>query len=77
MKRTTKKKLIMSILLYAALLGVVLSVSFSWFINNREASIATDSDMVITVGGRLQVKNADDENSAWSSIIEMDIGDVV
>ncbi len=73
MKRITKKKLILSILLYAALLGVVLSVSFSWFINNREASIITDDDMVITVGGKLEVRMADDEASEWGSLISMNI----
>ena len=69
MKRKTKKKLIVGIILYTVLLGTILGVSFAWFINNREVTVKSSDDMVITVSSKLEIKMLNDGGSGeWGSV---------
>ena len=75
MKKTSivKKYAKFGITLYVVIIGLAAVVSFSWFIINREVSLESSNELVVTAGNNLEISN---DGVNWGSKVTVGVDDI-
>ena len=75
MKKTSnlKRYAKFGVVLYIVILGLVAVVSFAWFIINREVSLESSNELVVTAGNNLEISN---DGETWGSKITIGMDDI-
>lgn len=75
MKKTSvvKKYAKFGIVLYVVILALAAVVSFSWFIINREVSLESTNELVVTAGNNLEISN---DGETWGSKVTIGLDDI-
>ena len=69
MNRNHIKGVLTTLSLCLVLLLAIGAASYAWFINNGEAGVRTDDNVVITVDNRLEIRPVGSEDESWHAIL--------